>query len=105
MLSSKIKDLKNRKLFIKVENNKLLYKFLLINIVNNPFTLEPKKLFFLKFFKKFNRLKYKSSTRILNKCVLSNRNKKTFKKFKLSRLMTKELLTFGLIPGYKKAVW
>jgi len=105
MLSSKIKDLKNRKLFIKVENNKLLYKFLLINILNNPSFLEPKKPFFIKFFKKFSKINYKVSTRILNKCVLSNRNKKTFRKFKLSRLMTKELLTFGLIPGYKKAVW
>jgi len=105
MLSSKIKDLKNRNLFLKVENNKLLYKFILINILNDPSSLKLKKLFFIKFFKKFNKFKYKTSTRILNKCILSNRNQKTLTKFKLSRIMAKDLLSFGLIPGYKKSVW
>ncbi len=105
MLSSKVKDFKHRKLFLKIENNKLLYKFALINLVNNPLYLQSKSFFFFKFFKRFNKLNYKTSTRILNKCVLSNRNQKTFSKLKLSRLAAKELLSFGLIPGYKKAVW
>ncbi len=105
MLSSKVKDLKNRKLFLKVENNKLLYKFLLIYLANTPVSLKSKQLFFFKFLKKFKKIQYTASTRILNKCILTNRNQKTFSKFKLSRLAAKELLSFGLIPGYKKAVW
>lgn len=105
MLSSKIKDLKNRKFLLKIENNKLVYKFLLINTLNNPSFSQLKKVFFIKYFKKFNKSQYKSSTRILNKCVLSNRNQKTFSKFNLSRLVAKDLLSFGLIPGYKKSVW
>jgi ribosomal protein S14 len=105
MLSSKIKDLKNRKFFLKTENNKLVYKFIYTNTLNNPLFYQLKQLFFIKFFKKFNKIRYKSSTRVLNKCVLSNRNQKTFAKLKLSRLVAKDLLSFGLIPGYKKAVW
>ena len=49
MLSSKVKDFKHRKLFLKIENNKLLYKFALINLVNNPLYLQSKSFFFLSF--------------------------------------------------------
>jgi len=105
MLSSKSKDLKSRQLLLQVEKQKLLYKFLLVNLMNTPSYTKLKSLFFYKYFKKFNGIKYKISTRVLNKCILSNRNRKTFSKFKLSRLASKDLLSFGLIPGYKKAVW
>jgi len=105
MLSSKVKDLKNRQLFLQVENHKLLYKFILINVVNNPLYAKTKSFFLFKYFKKSNKIKFKTSTRLLNKCVLSNRNRKTFSNFKLSRLSAKDLLSFGLIPGYKKAIW
>ena len=105
MLSSKVKDFKNRKLFLKVENNILLYKFIFIYFVNNPLFFKFKRFFIYKYFKRFNKIKYKTSTRMLNKCILSNRNQKTFSSFKLSRIAAKELLSFGLIPGYKKAVW
>ncbi len=105
MLSSRVKDLKNRKLFLKIENNRMLYKFLLINLANNPLSKKSKQILFFKFFKKFKKIQYTASTRILNKCVLSNRNQKTFSRFQLSRLASKELLSFGLIPGYKKAIW
>jgi len=46
MLSSKVKDLKHRKLFLKREKNKLLYKFTLTNLVNNPFIYNTKAFFF-----------------------------------------------------------
>ena len=105
MLSSKIKDLKTRQLFLQVEKQKLLYKYTLINIANNPLVTKSKSIFFFKYFKKQSKIKYKTSTRILNKCIFSNRNRQTFSKFKLSRLIAKDLLSFGLVPGYKKAVW
>ena len=105
MLSSKVKDFKNRKLFLKVEKSQILYKFILINLLNNPFSKRTKSLFLYKYFKRFNAIKYKTSTRILNKCVISNRNRKVFSQLKLSRLIAKELLAFGLIPGYKKSIW
>ncbi len=105
MLSSKIKDLKNRQLFLRVENSKLLNKFIFISLTNNPSFTTTKNLLLFKYFRKFNKIQYKASTRILNKCLFSNRNRKTFSHFKLSRLVAKDLLSFGLIPGYKKAVW
>jgi ribosomal protein S14 len=105
MLSSKSKDLKSRQLFLQVEKQKLLHKFLLVNLMNTPLYTKSKNVFFYKYFKKLNGIKYKMSTRVLNKCILSNRNRKTLSNFRLSRLASKDLLSFGLIPGYKKAVW
>ena len=105
MLSSKVKDLKNRKIFFKIENKKVVSKFLFRNLLNNPLLLNNKSLLFYKYLRHLNKIKHKTSTRILNKCVISNRNRKTFSKLKLSRLVAKELLSFGLIPGYKKSVW
>ena len=105
MLSSKVKDLKNRKSFLQVENSKLLYKFIFTNLSNAPLFTKSKSLLLFKYFKKFSKIKSKTSTRILNKCLFSNRNRKTISNLKLSRLVAKDLLSFGLIPGYKKAVW
>ena len=105
MLSSKAKDLKTRQLLLEVENSKLIHKFIFRSYLNNPLFKKRKNIFLFKYLKKFSNIKIKASTRVLNKCVLSNRNQKTFSHFRTSRLVTKDLLSFGLIPGYKKAVW
>jgi ribosomal protein S14 len=105
MLSSRVKDLKNRKLFSKIENNRLIYKFVYINLLNTKVAFPNRTYLQYKHFKRFNSLKYRVSTRLLNKCILSNRNSKTFSSYKLSRLVIKELLSFGYVFGYKKSIW
>ena len=46
-----------------------------------------------------------SSTRVCNRCVLSGRKRAYYRKFKLSRIVLRELASSGQIPGMKKASW
>ena len=43
--------------------------------------------------------------RIIRRCILTNRTRGTFQKFNISRIVLRDLMSFGIIPGYKKAVW
>jgi len=98
MLSSKIKDLKKRKIFLKIEKKKYLYKFLFIN-----FFFKKKKS--IKLLKYINKKKLISKTKIKNRCVYTNRSRGVSKYFSLSRISQKNFMEFGLIPGFIKAVW
>ena len=46
-----------------------------------------------------------SPTRQHNRCQLTGRSKGTLRKFKVSRIMLRELALAGKIPGLKKASW
>ena len=46
-----------------------------------------------------------SPTRSHNRCQLTGRGKGTLRKFKISRIMLRELALAGKIPGLKKASW
>ena len=46
-----------------------------------------------------------SKIQLKNRCILSNRNKGVLSKYSISRIKMLELLRFGLVCGYKKAVW
>ena len=46
-----------------------------------------------------------SPTRSHNRCQLTGRSKGTLRKFKVSRIMLRELGLAGKIPGLKKASW
>ena len=46
-----------------------------------------------------------SPTRSHNRCQLTGRSKGTLRKFKISRIMLRELALAGKIPGLKKASW
>ncbi len=46
-----------------------------------------------------------SPTRSHNRCMLTGRSKGTLRKFKVSRIMLRELALAGKIPGLKKASW
>ncbi len=46
-----------------------------------------------------------SPTRSHNRCQLTGRSKGTLRKFKISRIMLRELALAGKIPGMKKASW
>jgi small subunit ribosomal protein S14 len=46
-----------------------------------------------------------SPTRSHNRCMLTGRSKGVLRKFKISRIMLRELALAGKIPGLKKASW
>ncbi len=46
-----------------------------------------------------------SPTRSHNRCMLTGRSKAVYRKFKVCRIMLRELALAGKIPGMKKASW
>jgi small subunit ribosomal protein S14 len=46
-----------------------------------------------------------SPTRSHNRCQITGRSKAVYRKFKVSRIMLRELALAGRIPGLKKASW
>jgi ribosomal protein S14 len=102
MLSAKIKNIKARKNFEKVEKIKKIDKFLFINLLNktNNSVEHPKVFSF--FLEKKN--KY-SKTKITNRCVFNNRSRGVLRPYGISRTLLRELMQFGIFPGYSKAVW
>ena len=46
-----------------------------------------------------------SATRIRNRCELTGRSRAVYRKFRLSRIMLREMGNKGLIPGLTKSSW
>ncbi|MDR0555667.1 MAG: 30S ribosomal protein S14 [Holosporaceae bacterium] len=46
-----------------------------------------------------------SATRIRNRCIITGRSRGVYRKFNLSRIMIREMVADGLIPGMRKACW
>lgn len=46
-----------------------------------------------------------SPTRSHNRCMLTGRSRGNLRKFKISRIMLRELALAGKIPGLRKASW
>jgi small subunit ribosomal protein S14 len=44
-------------------------------------------------------------TRVRNRCALTGRSRAYYRKFRLSRIMLRELANKGLIPGVVKSSW
>ena len=55
----------------------------------------------------FQRMKRKSkfSTRDQVRCELTGRKRGVYRKFRISRIMLRELALKGMIPGMRKASW
>lgn len=99
MLFRKIKDAKIRKQFKRKEILNTSLKFLYINYFNknkNSSKIE-----------QFTHIKQKnfSKTKIVRRCILTNRARGSIRPYNVSRVKLRELLQFGIIPGHKKSVW
>jgi len=104
MLYLKNKNLKLRKLYLKKEIYLKNKKFVFVNLLNKESSNKKLIIYsFLKNKKYFSSLRLKA--RIKNRCLSSNTSRSVSRSFKLSRRSLKNLLSFGLVPGYKKAVW
>lgn len=47
----------------------------------------------------------KFSTRKVRRCELTGRSRGVYRKFRVSRIMLRELAHKGMIPGMRKASW
>jgi ribosomal protein S14 len=112
MLHSKIKDLKFRKFFYKVETKRIVNNFVFKNLMSKSHfykNLKPElyneNLKKTQVFKFYNKKTIRVKNRIVRRCVVTNRGRGTLRAFKISRPLLRELMGFGVIPGYKKSVW
>ena len=99
MLSKKIKDLIIRKEFKRKEALNTTLKFLATNYFNSNLTVPRCNTFVMLKQRNF------SKTKMVRRCILTNRSRGSIRHYNISRIKLRELLQFGIIPGYKKSVW
>ena len=92
------KDKINRKLVQVFEKKKLLYKY----IMNNLLLPEEVR---LKAYKELSKLNYGFKSSINTRCVLTGRGRSVLSMYKVSRIMFKKLASNGLLDGIKKSSW
>jgi len=127
MLKLQKKDYNKRAVFqkkeLKKKRFKVLYTFLSnfyiyqINYLKANIELKSdadRFFFFKKVYKKLRRLfKFfilnsntkSSKTKIVRRCIYTNRGRGSLQKFLISRSLLRDLILNGNIPGYKKAIW
>lgn len=101
MKLKKLKEIRNREKFYKKEIIRRKIKFLFINLLNKKVNKNSKYLYFLLKLKK----RRESKTKLVQRCIFTNRSRGSIRYFGISRILLREMLQFGIIPGYKKAVW
>lgn len=94
-----IKDKNRRNIYALYEQKKLILKS-----ISQNFKL-PKKTRNAAYLKLISLPKDSSITKIRNRCVITNRPRAVYKKFKMSRLMFRKLALQGRLIGIKKASW
>lgn len=102
MLKSKIKDLRIRLAFHNFEKKNLIQSFIFINTMNKNTNFYCR---IIQFFIKSSKNRKNSKTKITRRCLLNNRSRGVARNFGLSRICLRELLQFGKVPGYSKAIW
>jgi small subunit ribosomal protein S14 len=91
------RDIKNRILFDIYENERRTLKSKIGN-VKIPLSTR------LKYQTKLDLLPG-TETKIKNRCMITGRSRSTYRHFKLSRIMIRELASYGLLPGVTKSSW
>jgi ribosomal protein S14 len=104
MFSKKIKDIKLRTRYSRIELNRNVTKFLFINVLNAQKIGKKQKTKLIPYFTKKLDKKI-SKVKVQRRCVLVNRARVSHRLFGVSRIALREMLRAGVIPGYSKAVW
>jgi len=107
MLFLKIKDSNLRKNYNKTEKKRIIKKFIIINLLScllNTYKISKERQYFLYLLSKydFNSI---SKTKINRRCIITNRGRAIIRPYNISRLAFKKLYQFGIIPGFRKAIW
>jgi len=107
----KKKDIKNRSLFFKKETIRIIFKYIDSNLISH-FRLKRRSIKLNKILTVWYRLcnkelsRLNSKTRLVRRCNISNRNRANFRLFGgLSRIVVRDFIHSGTLPGYKKAIW
>jgi len=105
MKSLKIKNSKLQRRFKRAEKSRVLGKF--IETYFCGLHLAGGGLYKLKNFKILRKYYFTkiSRVRINTRCIFTNRPRNISKKHGASRFVLRDFIQFGLLPGYKKAVW
>jgi ribosomal protein S14 len=107
MLFSKLNDFKLRQKFLKNEYKIKIQKYIFINLINK-FKIRSQKLLSLNkslYFNKLVKPHNATKSKIVRRCIFTYSAKNQVKSYNLSRSVLRNLMHFGLIPGYRKAVW
>jgi ribosomal protein S14 len=100
----RLKDRTFRVSFLKNEKKFKVLKFVFTNLLNKKDVVKKNVIFhFLKLNKKNIKLK-KLKARIRNRCVETGTSRSVSRSFKVSRRNLRNLLSFGILPGYRKSV-
>jgi len=107
MLSKLTKDKKLRQNFLKQEKVLKTSKFLFCNFFGRgSFTKNRDFKVVRKFLKQSTRFKPTfSKTQFSNRCIESNRSRGVLRTYSVSRMCLRESIQFGILAGYRKAVW
>jgi ribosomal protein S14 len=98
MLFRKIKDVKYRKRFQKSELFNISLKCVYAYYFNKNKNLDK----YPNFLTKLKQMG-SSKTRVVRRCILTNRGRGSIRPFNISRSKLRELFQYGIIPGYKKS--
>ena len=100
----KIKDQVNRVKYFNTEIKNKIRKFLFVNLLSSSNLNKTKKKIITKFF--FSKKKSNSfRTKVLRRCLLTNRNKVSSRYTGISRVKLRDLLKENEIPGFNKKIW
>jgi len=100
MFIKKQKDFFLRKKNLELEKLKIILLFLK---KKNAFKLQYKIKFLI--VKKLQKMINISKTKVVRRCILTNRGRSCTRPYNISRMVLRELLQFSILPGYQKAVW
>lgn len=99
MLFAKKRDIKLRTNLNKKELLQNSFKYVRTNFLGKIEKKEKIPFFFNDFHFKNN-----SKVKLVRRCVLNNRSRGLTKPYNVSRIKLRELIQFGIVPGYKKSV-
>lgn len=99
MKKRNISDFKNRLYVFKYDFIRYKLKFIINNTLLHP------SIRFKAQQQLNNLIKNSAKIRLRNRCILTGRSRSVYKKFKISRIMFRELALKGLLNGVRKASW
>ena len=106
MKANSVKNLKIRKYYYEQELLKKRDRFIRRQLLNTPKILNNKRYLYLilNLLSRKNSEKFSKSA-LKSQCILTGRNKSINKHYSISRILLRNLLRIGIVPGYKKSAW
>jgi ribosomal protein S14 len=101
-----IKDLKQRTIFHQRELLKTALKFVFTNSLNKSIHEEN----YIEYSKSLQYFAMQpivsdSKNKIVRRCILNNRARGNIREFGVNRVVLRDMIMSGVVPGYKKSQW